>query len=131
MGIKANTKGITAARSRLKNTGVEVMRDSAAACQEKAQKEARHDTGTMRRMIVLLPTPKGARVESQAHYSAFNEYGTGIYGERPGRQTPWVYSPDGGKTFYTTQGMRPKAFMRPGFREGVDHFHDARRRRKL
>lgn len=129
MGIKANTKGIGAARTRLKDAGVEIMRDSAAKCQEKAQAEARHDTGTMRRMIVFLPTPKGARIESQAPYSAFNEYGTGIYGERPGRQTPWVYERDG--RFYTTRGMEPKPFMRPGFREGVDEFKREKRRRGL
>ena len=131
MGIKAKKSGIVSARTRLRNTGVEIMRDSASACQEKAQAEARHDTGTMRRMIVLLPTGDGAKVESQAPYSAFNEYGTGIYGERPGRQTPWVYTPDGGKTFYTTQGMPPKPFMRPGFREGVEEFKEQKRRRGL
>ena len=121
------------------------MRDSASRCQEKAQKEARYRSGTMRRMIVLVPTRSGARVEGRAPITAFHEYGTGRYAGKadaayPGqrgstgskaKEIPWVYTPDNGKTFYTTYGVTPKPMLRPGFREGVDHFHDEKRRRGL
>lgn len=130
MGIKSNIN-VTAARKRLKDTGVEVMRDSAAACQEVAQEKARVRSGTMRRKIILVLTPEGARVEAQDPITALHEYGTGQKGERPGRQTPWVYYDETLNQFFTTTGVTPQPMMRPGYREGVEEFKRQKRRRGL
>lgn len=53
-------------------------------------------------------------VSADAEYAPYVEYGTGIYSSLgTGRQTPWCYTPDGGRTFYWTQGQAPQPFMYP------------------
>lgn len=38
----------------------------------------------------------------------YEEFGTGIHALKGnGRKTPWVYTPDGGNTFYRTKGKKP------------------------
>lgn len=130
MKTRFDPKGFDAAERRLKQTGVNIMRGSAAQAQQTAQRESPVDTGALRRGIVLIPTEAGAHVVSTSPISVFIEYGTGRYGERPGRQTPWTYySPDYG--FVTTTGHPPQKFMKPGFEAGVSEFHRQKRRRGL
>ena len=121
------------------------MRDSASKCQEKAQAEARFRTGTMRRMIALIPTKDGAIVEGQSPIFIFHEYGTGEhagdadqnYPEQrastgsKAKEIPWVYYDEEARQFFTTTGVRPKPMLRPGFREGVEEFKRGKRRRGL
>lgn len=47
-------------------------------------------------------------IGSNYQNAIWEEYGTGIHAlNGNGRKTPWVYTPDGGKTFYRTKGKKP------------------------
>ncbi len=109
---------------------VKLCRDSAGHARGVARSEAREDTGEMKAKTIAVDTPDGGELQANAPWSVFNEFGTGRHGERPGRQTEWVYlHPRFG--FVTTTGMTPSPFMRPGFRAGTGYFHREARRRGM
>lgn len=50
-----------------------------------------------------------AEVGSRYQNALWEELGTGIYAlNGNGRKTKWVYTPDGGKHYYTTIGKKPR-----------------------
>lgn len=51
-------------------------------------------------------------VTAQAPYARYVEFGTGIYGENGGRQTPWSYQDSNGQWHYT-HGQPAQPFLRP------------------
>lgn len=127
--LKINTK---AAGKRLSDAGLRLVRDSASVMQEGAQGRIPVDTGTSRRMIVLLPTPDGAEVVSGSRVSKFLEFGTGIFNEGgDGRKDGWVYFDERRQRFYYTRGMRPTPYMRESFAEAVRYFDVEKKRRGL
>ncbi len=129
MPIRAevNTKR---AEKRMMNASVKLCRDSAGHARGVARAEAREDTKEMKLETKAVDVTRGGELQANAAHSAFNEFGTGRHGERPGRQTEWVYlHPRFG--FVTTTGMTPQPFMRPGFRAGVGYFHIEARRRGM
>lgn len=100
--------------------GAEVVRGDAA-------RRAPVDLGTLQNSIAieeLENTGDRASVavgpDRSAPYGKYVEYGTGVFAERGGRQTPWVYFYEGSKGphgFRTTTGSRPQPFLRPAFDE--------------
>ena len=91
---------------------------SAKLVQGQAKLLAPVDTGNLRNNINTSVEWRGNTcvgiVSADASYAPFIEYGTGIYSSLgTGRQTPWCYTPDGGNTFYWTQGQAPQPFMYP------------------
>ena len=100
--------------------GAEVVRGDAA-------RRAPVDIGTLQNSITieeLENTGDRASVavgpDRSAPYAKYVEYGTGVFAERGGRQTPWVYFYEGSKGphgFRTTAGNRPQPFLRPAFDE--------------
>ena len=59
-------------------------------------------------------------ISADTEYAPYVEYGTGIYSSLgTGRQTPWVYTPDG-THFYWTQGQQPQPFMNPAYENTKD-----------
>ena len=83
-------------------------------------------TGNLKHSVTIMPlnwSPGLASISvtNVANYADFTESGTGIYADNGnGRQNGWVYSPDGGNTFFFTEGMRPKHFARDTFEEYKD-----------
>lgn len=131
MGVRYFDVGFDRAERRLSAVGLEVMRESAREGQRVAVDNAREDTREMKSKIIVVPTPDGAVLESNAEHSNFNEYGTGIEREGGGgRKTPWTYlHPRFG--FVTTTGMAAQAFMRPGLDAGVVEFYRQKRQKGL
>ena len=74
-------------------------------------------TGGLKRSVRIMDiqwSPYGASITivPTASYAPFVELGTGKYAsDGNGRQTPWVYSPDGGATFIFTHGIFPHYFV--------------------
>ena len=74
-------------------------------------------TGGLKRSVTIMPiewSPYGASITvvPTASHSVWVERGTGKYAsDGNGRQTPWVYSPDGGATFIFTHGIFPHYFV--------------------
>lgn len=93
--------------------------------QNAAKQLAPKKTRTLSRSITIeIVTGSGGRIEARigpsVEYGKYIEYGTGIYAEGGnGRQTPWVVKGAGGK-FFTTQGAKPRPYMRPAFDENRD-----------
>lgn len=94
------------------------------------------DTGNLAGSIHMEVKSKGrnivGRVFTNVEYAPFVEFGTGIKGngsypyEVKGlnltyRDTPWVYSPDGGDTFYHTEGQIAQPFMYPSLHDNKDN----------
>lgn len=54
-------------------------------------------------------------------YGIYVEFGTGVYAETGGRQTPWVYKGSDG-SFYQTVGQQPHPFIRPAAEQHGDEY---------
>lgn len=93
------------------------------------------DTGNLSGSIHMEIKRKGrnliGRVFTNVEYAPFVEFGTGIKGngsypyEVNGlnlsyRDTPWVYTPDGGETYYHTEGQLAQPFMYPALHDNKD-----------
>ena len=81
-------------------------------------------TGQLKRSVTIMPlewSPFGASISvvPTANYATYTEEGTGEFNPN-GRKGGWVYSPDGGNSFYFTLGMPPKYFARDTY----DHYKD-------
>ncbi len=66
------------------------------------------------------------KVSTIKEYAAFVEFGTGVRGQASNRnhtiplayrQTPWVYTPDEGETFFTTIGNVAQPYLYPALRQ--------------
>lgn len=73
-------------------------------------------TGELRRSISSKVESNGLTVTGTIYtpleYAPYIEYGTGLFAEKGGRDTPWSYQDDEGE-WHTTSGMPPRPFMRP------------------
>ena len=80
------------------------------------QRQGLIDTGAMIGSVEAKNTSNTeAVVGPSSEYAIYHEYGTGIYGTRGGRQTPWVYFNDRVGHFVRTRGMPASPFVRPAF----------------
>ena len=78
------------------------------------------DTGELIDSYRAVQTEDGVEIGSDLDYSAYVEFGTGIYAEDgKGVTTPWAYKAADG-TWRTTKGMRPRPHIRPAFENKVD-----------
>jgi len=73
------------------------------------------------------------KVYTNLSYAPFVEFGTGIKGNGtyPNkdvalsyRSTPWVYTPDGGETFYHTEGQVAQPYMYPALKRNEKKIKD-------
>ena len=66
------------------------------------------------------------KVFTNVNYAPYVEFGTGIKGkgtypskdvDLEYRDTPWVYTPDGGDTYYRTEGQVAQPYMYPALKQ--------------
>ena len=89
------------------------------------------DTGNLAGSIHQEVKKKGdnleGRVFTNVQYAPYVEFGTGIKGngsylydiegiDLEYRDIPWVYTPDGGETFYRTKGQVAQPYMYPALK---------------
>ena len=109
---------------------VEAMNKAVTLVQGQAKNLCVVDTGALRSSIhTQVKSGKSeviGRVYTSMNYAPYIEFGTG----NKGRGTypyktkvnlhykgePWVYTPDGGETFYRTEGQVAKPFMYPALK---------------
>lgn len=109
---------------------VEAMNKAVTLVQGQAKNLCVVDTGALRSSIhTQVKSSKSeviGRVYTSMNYAPYIEFGTG----NKGRGTypyktkvnlhykgePWVYTPDGGETFYRTEGQVAKPFMYPALK---------------
>ena len=74
-------------------------------------------TGQLKRSVAIIPlewSPGLAtiKIRPTVGYAKFVNNGTGVHSsDGQGKQDGWVYSPDGGNTFFFTLGMKPRYFV--------------------
>lgn len=99
------------------------MEKCCAIVEASAKEKAPKDTGALRRSISsrVEETANGVEgvVFTPLEYAPYIEYGTGLFAEDGGRQTPWSYQDDEGN-WHTTKGQRPQPYMRPALTENRD-----------
>lgn len=107
------------------------MNKAVALVHGQAKALAPSDTGTLRASIHM--EVKGdkkkivGRVYTNLNYAPYVEFGTGIKGNGTYpykikgfslsyKSTPWVFTPDGGETFYRTKGQVAQPYMYPALK---------------
>ena len=96
-----------------------VGQDAAATAAAKAPV----DTGMLKNSIssVVVPDEKAVYIGTNVDYAKWHEFGTGIYAEDGGRQTPWAYKDREGVWHYT-HGVPAKHFLQFGATAHADEY---------
>lgn len=76
------------------------------------------ETGNLRNSIQITNRRTNGEIRILAEYGIYVEYGTGIYAESGGRNSPWTYYNPNTGSYVTTSGMPPKPFFRPAVETG-------------
>lgn len=88
-----------------------------------AKQKAPKDTGALARSITYEVTETTGEIVGNIYtpleYAPYVEYGTGLFAEEGGRQSPWSYKDDQGD-WHTTSGQTPQPFMRPALTESKE-----------
>lgn len=80
-------------------------------------------TGALRNSIShqVEAGEKAVYFGTNIEYAIFNEYGTGIYADGGGRQSPWSYQDSKGN-WHRTSGMPPIHFIRDAASENAEEY---------
>lgn len=87
-----------------------------AVVEASAKQKAPKDTGALARSITSKIEDTEGIIFTPLEYAPYVEYGTGLFAEEGGRNTPWVYEDDKGE-WHRTSGQKPQPFMRPALEE--------------
>ena len=87
------------------------LEEACGAVEAQVKQNQRVDTGQTKsswKHYVSIKEHAGY-IGSNYQNAIWEEFGTGIHAlNGNGRKTPWVYTPDDGKTFYRTKGKKPQ-----------------------
>lgn len=110
----------------------EKMNKAVALVHGQAKALAPADTGALRESIHMEVKKDGKKIIGRVYtnliYAPYVEFGTGIKGNgtypyKPKdialsyRSTEWIYTPDGGETFYRTKGQVAQPYMYPSLKK--------------
>ena len=87
-----------------------------AVVEASAKQKAPKDTGALARSITSKIEDTEGIIFTPLEYAPYVEYGTGLFAEEGGRNTPWIYKDDKGE-WHKTSGQKPQPFMRPALAE--------------
>ena len=99
----------------------QVVGKACALVERDATIKAPKRTGHLRQNIGSKVENKGDVIEGTVfatpEYAPYVEWGTGLFAESGGRQTPWAYEdPKTGEVVWTS-GQKPQPYMRPALNE--------------
>lgn len=108
----------------VKTTMVEATKLVHGQAKELAPVNTGNLAGSIRQEVRTRGKNIEGRVYTSLQYAPYVEFGTGTKGEgtyeyKKGltyKQEPWVYTPDGGETFYTTRGQIAQPYMYPALK---------------
>lgn len=97
------------------------MQKAVALVEASAKTKAPVDTGDLRRSISSKVEDSGRQgiVFTNLEYAPYVEYGTGLFAENGGRDTPWSYQDSEGN-WHTTSGQKPQPYLRPALEENIE-----------
>ena len=90
--------------------------EACAVVEASAKQKAPKDTGALARSITSKIEDTEGIIFTPLEYAPYVEYGTGLFAEEGGRNTPWTYKDDKGE-WHRTSGQKPHPFMRPALEE--------------
>lgn len=90
--------------------------EACAVVEASAKQKAPKDTGALARSITSKIEDTEGIIFTPLEYAPYVEYGTGLFAEEGGRNTPWIYEDDKGE-WHKTSGQKPQPFMRPALQE--------------
>ena len=88
-----------------------------ALVERSAKQKAPKDSGALRRSITSKVENLESVVYTPLEYAPYVEYGTGLFAEDGGRQTPWAYEDEESGEWIYTRGQKPQPYMRPALDE--------------
>lgn len=88
-----------------------------ALVERSAKQKAPKDSGDLRRSITSRVEGDTGIVFTPLEYAPYQEFGTGIFAETGGRQTPWAYEDEETGELIWTHGNKPQPFLRPALQE--------------
>lgn len=88
-----------------------------ALVERSAKQKAPKDSGALRRSITSKVENLEGVVYTPLEYAPYVEYGTGLFAEDGGRQTPWAYEDEESGEWIYTRGQKPQPYMRPALDE--------------
>ena len=82
------------------------------------------DTGTLRNSIThALEGDDTVAIGTNIEYAPYVEFGTGIYADEGGRQTPWRYQ-DAKGNWHITNGQKPVHFLKNGIMNHLSEYEN-------
>lgn len=111
--FESNLKEVT---SKIELEIYKALEEASGAVEKQVKQNQRVDTGQTKGSWnhYVSAAKHEAYIGSNYQNAIWEEFGTGIHAlNGNGRKTPWVYTPDNGRTFYRTKGKRP---LRPLYR---------------
>ena len=78
-------------------------------------------TGALKNSIEHQSDAQECVIGTNLSYAIYNEYGTGIYADGGGRQTPWAYQDAKGQ-WHRTNGMTPLHFLKNAVANHVSEY---------
>lgn len=133
MATIKNLNRLLKSLNNIANTDVKnTMVKATSLVQAQAKVLAPADTGNLRGSIHQEVKQRAGSVEGRVYtnvqYASYVEFGTGSKGNGTYphdvdglnleyRDTPWVYTPDGGESFYRTNGQVAQPFMYPALKQ--------------
>lgn len=124
--MAAEIKGLDNVLERIEALGNTSSLESAmgkacALVERTAKQTAPKDTGALRNSIQSEVTKEGENVVgivfTPLEYAPYVEFGTGLFAENGGRQTPWIYEDEKTGDTILTRGQKPQPFLRPSLNE--------------
>jgi HK97 gp10 family phage protein len=94
----------------------EALGKACAIVEAAAKRKAPKDTGALRRSITSKVEGDVGIVFTPLEYAPYVEYGTGLFAEKGGRQSPWSYVDDKGEG-HKTSGQKPHPYLHPALEE--------------
>lgn len=92
-----------------------------ALVERSAKQKAPKDTGALRNSIQSKIQNNGSEiigvVFTPLEYAPYVEYGTGLFAEKGGRRTPWIYEDEKTGKGIFTRGQKPHPYLRPALFE--------------
>lgn len=111
--FESNLKNVT---NKIELEIYNALEEASGQIEKQVKQNQRVDTGQTKGSWKHYVSAKEhtAYIGSNYENAIWEEFGTGIHAlNGNGRKTPWVYTPDDGKTFYRTKGKKP---LRPLYR---------------
>lgn len=129
MNLEVKVNNIPKVREELKKA-VYVSLEKCGIIAEKAAKDnitiqRAVDTGNLRKHIThrVDMSDQSVTIGSPEEYAKYVEFGTGKYA-KGGRQTAWHYQDEKGN-WHTSEGYRPRPFLKPAITEHLDEYKKA------